>query len=130
MAVIHPLFRLIASRPQMIADHVEAYSDLLAEEVGQTTTALKKRVTLGAIGLANGAVAIVLAGVALMLWAVTPVDRMNAPWALIAVPGVPAILCIWCVFAMRAASIENSFKNLRAQFAADAAMLREVSESV
>ena len=36
--MIHPLFRLIASEPQMLADHVEAYSELVGEEVGNAIT--------------------------------------------------------------------------------------------
>lgn len=129
MAVIHPLFRLIASRPQMIADHVEAYSELVADEVSSATLALKNRVLLTAVGLACGAVALVLAGVAVMLWAVIPVNAMNVAWALIVVPSLPGVACAVCFVAIRRAAVGNGFKTLREQFAADAAMLREVSES-
>jgi uncharacterized membrane protein YqjE len=127
MALIHPLFRLIASRPQMIADHVEAYSALIAEEVGAATSGWKRRLVLGAVGLCCAGVALVLGGVALMLWACLPIDDMRAPWALLAVPGVPALGAIGCYIGLRTAATGNGFKAIREQLSADAAMLREVS---
>ena len=127
--MIHPLFRLIVSDPQLLADHVEAYSELVAEEVGAVTTQWKKRAALHVLSLACLFVGIVMAGVAVMLWAVIPIDNMNSPWALLAAPCVPLVLGVWSHFSAKAPVAEHGFKAIREQLAADAAMLRSVTAS-
>lgn len=129
MPLIHPLFRLIASRPHMIADHVEAYSDLVAEEMSAMATGWKRKAVLGIVAVACGAVAISLGGIAIMLWAAMPHETMPAPWVLLVVPGLPALGATGCVIAIVSMAHDRGFKSIREQFAADAAMLREVSSS-
>jgi fatty acid desaturase len=126
--MIHPLFRLIASEPQMLADHVEAYADLVSEEVGAATMRLKRRLLLQALSVFGIALAVVLAGVAVMLWAVVPTQNMQAPWVLVLVPAAPALLAGWCHFFAKVPEDDShGMKAIREQLAADAAMLRSVS---
>ena len=124
--MIHPLLKLVATQPQLLADHAEAYAELVGEEFGKTATAMKTRALLGAIALVLLCVALVLAGVAVMFWAVTPDSRILAPWALFAAPGVPALIGIVCLVASRRPA-EPVFVDLKQQLAADMAMLREVN---
>ena len=51
--MIHPLLRLIATEPHILGDHVEAYADLLGDEVKKTSSAWATRLGLylGALGL-------------------------------------------------------------------------------
>ena len=124
--MIHPLLRLVATQPQLLADHAEAYAGLVSEEVGRTATSIKQRVLLSAVALALVGVAAVLAGVALMFWAVIPAREIQAPWALIAAPAIPLVVAIVCALVgMR--KPEDSFAELKQQLAADLVMLREVS---
>lgn len=127
--MIHPLFLLIATRPQLLADHAEAYAELVATEVGHVSAAWKRRALLYAVALGCLAVAAVLAGVALMLWAVIPVASMQAPWLLIVAPLLPMALAAGCLLAARSAGDANGFKNIGQQMKADLAMLREASAS-
>ena len=127
--MIHPLFLLIATRPQLLADHAEAYAELAAAEVAQVSATWKRRSLLYALALCCLAVGAVLAGVALMLWAVTPAASMHAPWALIAAPAVPVALALWCLLAVRSQAKASGFDNIRQQMKADLAMLREASTS-
>ncbi len=127
--MIHPLFLLIATRPQLLADHAEAYAELVATEVGHVSTTWKRRALLYVVALCGLAVGAVLAGVALMLWAVTPAASMHAPWALIAAPVVPVALALWCLLAVRSQANASGFENIRQQMKADLAMLRETSTS-
>jgi hypothetical protein len=71
-------------------------------------------------------VATVLAGVALMLWAVIPAAQIEAPWALVAAPLLPALVALGCVLAARADSERQAFGNLKEQVQADLLMLRQV----
>nr|WP_315239478.1 hypothetical protein [uncultured Albidiferax sp.] len=123
---MHPLLRLVATQPQLLVDHVEAYADLVAEEIGHVSSAWKLRILLYAVALCSVVVATVLAGVALILWAVVPFSEMHAPWALVAAPLLPIAAAIWCLIAARRET-SDGFDNLRQQVKADIGMLREVS---
>jgi uncharacterized membrane protein YqjE len=124
--MIHPLLRLAATQPQLLADHVEAYAGLVGEELGHTAAGYKQRLLLGAMALCLAAVAATLAGVALMLWAVTPPAILQAPWALVAAPAIAALVAALCALGARRKQ-DDGFSGLRQQLSADLAMLREVS---
>ena len=125
--MIHPLLHLIATKPQLLGDHVEAYAELVGAEVSKTSKRWITRVALWAGTAFLGTVFLVFAGVALMLWAVVPTDSMNVPWLLVVVPLVPLVGAVACVLTARAHSDEAAFQTVKEQFAADMAMLREVS---
>ena len=124
--MIHPLLRLVATQPQLLADHAEAYAGLVADELGKTGAVLKQRVLLAVVALSLAAVAVVLGGVALMLWAVLPATAIQAPWALFAAPALPALVALACGLAARQER-PSAFADLKQQVAADLVMLREVS---
>jgi uncharacterized membrane protein YqjE len=125
--MIHPLLALIATKPQLLGDHVEAYAELVGAEMSRTSKRWISRVVLWAAAAFLATVFLVFAGVALMLWAVVPADSMNVPWLLVVVPLVPLVGTVACVLTARARADEAAFQTIREQFAADMAMLREVS---
>ena len=124
---IHPLFWLIATQPELLADHAGAYAGLVGEELGKTAAAWKFRVVLNVTALCLLGVSAVLAGVALMLWATVPAVQVQAAWALMAAPAVPALVAIGCALAGREKYV-SAFADINKQLAADLAMLREVSK--
>ncbi len=124
---MHPFFKLMVDRPAVITDHVEAYATLAALELSDAVTQLRLRALKTAIALSCAAVAAVLTGAAVMLWAVTPADHLHAPWALWLVPGLPAIIALWCALSARAVGAAPAFSALRGQVRADIEMLRGVS---
>ena len=121
------LFRLATREPEILADHVEAYSELIAGELNTAATRGQRRAALGLLGYASFAVAGLLTAMALMLWAVIPVTTMNEPWVLLIVPLVPAIVGLWALRSARTVMGQEPFVTLRRQWAADREMLREVS---
>jgi len=126
---MHPLLKLIATEPQLLADHAEAYASLVSAEIGSASTAWKRRAVLGAASVACLGLAIGLGGVAIMLWAVTPPAAIQLPWVLIATPGVPLFAALACRLAAGAAPSAGAFDALRGQVKADMALLREVRAS-
>jgi uncharacterized membrane protein len=122
----HALLHLIATRPQLLVDHAQAYAELANADFGAVTRAWQRKLRLVALALCGGAVAAVLAGVALMLWAVVPAAQIESPWALVAAPLLPALVALWCLLAIRAGSAQPAFGNLKEQVQADLLMLREV----
>lgn len=123
---IHPLLRLIATKPELLADHFEAYAELVGEEAGKAVSAWKRRLVLNVVALCLVAVCAVLGGVAIMLWAMIPAPNLRAPWILIAVPAVPAAVALLCLFVGRSEG-PRVFADVKRQLAADLAVLREVS---
>lgn len=125
--LMHPLLRLMASRPQLLTDHAEAYVELAAVEIGQVSADWTRRVALHAAGLCGLGVAAVLAGMAFMLWAALPASGMQAPWVLIVAPLLPFAGALGCLGWARARGRGVAFDALRRQLRADLAMLREAS---
>jgi uncharacterized membrane protein YqjE len=124
--MIHPLFRLLISEPQMLADHVEAYAELVTEEVGAVAARMKRRLLMQIVSVAGILLAVFFGLIALMLWAAVP--QLRAPWVLVAVPVVLLVVGIVCRMLASKPVIDEThgMQAIREQFAADAAMLRSV----
>jgi len=58
--MIHPLLRLIATEPHLLGDHVEAYADMVGDEVKKTGAAWSMRLGLYAAALCLVGVGLVL----------------------------------------------------------------------
>lgn len=124
---MHPLLRLAVSRPQLLADHAQAYADLAAAEFATASLRWRRRALLRTIAACSLCIAAALAGVAVMLWSVSPATRLDALWTLIAVPLCPLLLAVGCLAAARAGSAGEDFGGMRAQLRADLALLRETA---
>lgn len=124
---MHPLLHLVASQPQWLAEHAEAYADLVAEEIGTASQTWRRRALLGVAALCCGVVAVVLAGVALMLWAIVPAAEIHAPWALVLAPLLPAMAAAACLLAGGSGRRGTAFATLREQLKADCLLLREMA---
>lgn len=122
---MHPLLRLILSRPQLLADHAQAYADLATAEFGAASVRWRRRALLNAVAVGSLVIALVLAGVALMLWSVLPGTAPEALWTLLAVPLVPLLVAAGCLAAARAGGNGEAFGGMRGQLLADLALLRE-----
>lgn len=118
--------RLVTARPELLADHAEAYAELFASELGSAGNSLKRQVLLNGLAVCGLGVGVVLAGVALMLWAVLPMAQSQAPWALLVVPVLPFVMAGVCLFVASRYAKLKPFSHIRRQMAADLAMVREV----
>lgn len=128
--MFHPLIHLIASRPHLLADHASAYAELVGAELARVSSDVKRRAIYGVVALIGAMVGVVLAGTALMLWAVMPATQMVAPWALLVVPAPALLIAVGCGWAARApASSGAAFDSVRKQMHADMVMLRESGAS-
>jgi len=124
--MIHPLVRLIATEPQLFAEHVGAYASMINSEAQHVQRNWTLRILLSALALCCIGIAAVLTGVALMLWAITPGLSSEAQWALGAAPAVPAIVALVAGLIARRPAAERAFATIRAQVAADLKMLSDV----
>jgi hypothetical protein len=126
---MHTFLRLLLARPQLVADHAQAYAELMAAELGDASTELTRRMIVGGAGVLCLLVAAILAGMALLLCAVTTAAQIQAPWALIVVPLVPLALSMACMVWVRAQQPLRPLVELRRQARADMDLLRESSAS-
>lgn len=121
---MHPLLTLLATRPQLLVDHAQAYASLFHEEFGQSFTAWRRWAMLQAVALCCLSMAAVLGGVAAMLWAVTPPLLIHAQWVLWAMPLLPLSAAIVCTWMASRQSPTDALGNLGRQLGADIDMLR------
>jgi len=123
--MIHPIVRLIATEPQLVAEHVGAYAELIGDEAQQVQQRWKFKILFSVLALFLVFVAVVLAGVAVMLWAITPGLSAASQWALGLAPAIPAVAALAMGLAARRPSAERAFASIKAQVASDLRMLSE-----
>lgn len=122
--MIHPVFRLAASQPLLLAEHAAAYASLLGEELVIGSARLKRRLAFQLAGAACLVVATILLGVALLLWASLPSAGWRFPWLFVLTPVLPAVLGLWALWQAQDREAAEPFASLRLQLAEDAALLR------
>lgn len=125
--MIHPVFRLVAAEPQMVADHLGNYAELLGDELRAFGSGWTRRVLLQLAALGLAVVAVALAGVSAIAWASTAIGALHAPWVLVAVPLLPLLAAAICLSVARSGAPAEGFAALRRQLAEDSRMLREVA---
>lgn len=126
---MHPLLNLIATRPQLLTEHLQAYADLVADELPRVASGWKRRMILNALAAVGALAALLFAGTALMLWAALPSASMPAAWLLVVVPLLPGLVATACLLAARAGTRGAGDSELFQQLRADLALLRTAAAS-
>lgn len=124
MAMVHPIFSVLITRPELVMDHVAGYAALVQEEASTVGVQVGRRAAAWAAVVIGLLVFLVLAGVACMIAATT-----GYHWALIAVPAVPLVIALTGFFVARKPLPSNAFVELRAQLDADTQALRTMGAS-
>lgn len=123
-SMLHPLFSLLVSRPELIADHLAGYAGLVREEAAGVGAELLRRATALALAAACGAAFLVLAGVAVMLGAL----NHQFHWSLVAMPAGALVLSLIGASQARRPLNQGRFSGVRGQFDADLDLLRASGE--
>jgi hypothetical protein len=122
------LLNLVVNRPQLLTEHADAYASLVASEVGRWSALWQRRALLRLLAAGSALVALVLAGVALMLWSVLPGGvPAQAAWALIGVPALALAIAVACLLAAPPPAERSAFDVIRQQIDADLALLRQAA---
>src|SRR3954467_2933125 len=88
MALVHPLFSVLVSRPELVMDHVAGYAALVQEEASSVGAEVTKRGIAWVVCGVGAFLFLVLGGVAAMLGAVSE----GFHWALVLVPAIPLVV--------------------------------------
>jgi len=126
--MIHPLIKLLATHPELLARHVGAYADLLSVEAADVAGVLRRRVALSLILGTSAALGLGLTAIAVMMAAVVPVAQMPHPWWLVGVPASSWLAALWCWWRLRTTASISGFEALREQIGLDAQMLQQVQQ--
>jgi hypothetical protein len=122
MAMVHPIFSVLISRPELVMDHVAGYAALAQEEASTVGVQVARRALAWGVAVISLLVFLVLAGVAIMLAAL----HGEFSWALVIVPGV-ALAAAGAAFVFARQRLpERAFTELKAQLDADAQALRTI----
>lgn len=121
--MLHPLFSTLIQRPDLLVEHVSAYSALFHQEATQAGSLLVKRYLAWATAAICGLVFVLFAGIALMLG--TLLNQFH--WVLLAVPGSALLLVLLAIAKAKAPLTEARFTELKAQIDSDIQALRAVS---
>jgi len=120
--------KLLTQRPDLLVDHALAYAALAKDELEAVKRQIIKRAVAGAVALAAGLAFVILSGVALMLWAVSPV-LANPVWVLLAVPGVMLLLTVVATLLALSKGAPAHASSLAMQLRLDAQAFRSVMET-
>lgn len=120
-----PLLRVLASEPDTLVEHAAAYADLASDELQELQAHWVRRLLWLAVAAVAGLAALLLGGVALMLWAALPEIDAGRVWLLWVVPLIPGLVAVFGVLTARRIDARPAFGNLRAQLREDMAMVRE-----
>lgn len=123
--MLHPLLKLLAAKPHLLAHHAGAYAELAALQAGEALRLLRRRTLMASCAAAAALLGAVLAGVALLLLAVVPLAQMPAPWLLAAAPALPLALAAMLWLRLHSTPLVLPFEPLQAQWAADAQLLAD-----
>lgn len=118
--MLHPLFSTVIQRPDLVIDHMSAYSALIGQEAKSAGSQFLKRGMAGLVAVMCGVVFLSLAGIALMLGFL----QNQFHWVLVAVPGVALLLTVVAFFEAKKPLPSDAFTELKAQLDHDTRALR------
>jgi hypothetical protein len=127
MLRLHPLLHLVVREPQLLVDHAAGYAEVAMVEAARAAAQWERRVAWQLAAGTALVVAVMLAGVGLMLWAALPPGSIARPGLVAAIPLLPLLLAVAAGFRARRAGALPNFERLRRQAASDLMLLRDAS---
>ncbi len=121
--MLHPLFSTLIRRPDLLVEHISAYSALIHEEATQAGSLLVKRYMAWAVAGICGLLFVLFAGIALMMGML----QNQFHWVLVAVPGGALVLTLVAIARAKVPLAEVRFTDLKAQINSDIEALRAAS---
>jgi hypothetical protein len=120
--MVHPIFSVLVTRPELVMDHVAGYAALVQEEASSVGVQVAKRAVAWGVAVLALFVFLVLAGVAVMMGVV----QGEFHWVLVLVPATALLVSLGAWSVARKRLPTKAFTELKAQIDADAQALRTV----
>ena len=125
MALVHPIFKVLIRRPQLVVDHLSGYAALAQQEASTLGVEVLRRAIAWGVAAASLLVFLMLAGVAVMLGFMYG----EFHWVLVIAPGLALALAVVAMSIARNPLPTQAFVELRGQLEADAEALRMAGAS-
>ena len=119
--MLPPFLRILINEPELVAEHISAYSSLIAQDVHLWQTRMQRRVLLKLLMGGSLLLTLLFSGIALMVWGATDSHH----WTLIVVPLIPLALTIAVAFLASGSTTRQPFEASKKQFCADLNMFKE-----
>jgi hypothetical protein len=120
--MVHPIFSVLISRPELMLEHVAGYASLMRDEASTARRVIARRTVAWAVAVVGLLAFVVLTGVAAMLAAMHGAFH----WMLVAAPGAALALAVAGGVVARQRGPEKAFTELKAQLDADVQALRAI----
>ena len=120
--MVHPIFSVLITKPELVMEHVAGYASLMRDEASSVGKEVAKRAVAWGVTLFAALVFLILAGVAAMLAAAHDAFR----WSFVVIPLIPLAISIAGFTVARKRLPEKAFTELKAQLDADAQALRAI----
>ncbi len=127
-SLLNPLLHVLATQPELLGEHAQAYVELLSAEVSRQARAVGRRTLLMTLAVCFLGVTAVLCGTVWLLWTVFAPQMTTVPVAMVVVPLIPAVIALgffWAAW-IQPSSAKGPLTELRRQAQADMALLREM----
>ncbi len=126
----HPALLILAKKPEILADHAEAYADLIAESLKSTVSDWKRRAVCEIAVAFCILLFFIFAGMAAMLWGISVGINNHGLWLLLGVPILPLLIALglW-QFASKFSYGTHALTVVKQQLRADLAVLRRRTPS-
>lgn len=127
--MLHPLYKTLASEPQLVLEHASAYLQLAGAETREALQHWRLRALVGTSVVAACWLSLALAGAALLLLAARPWDSLDQPWLLVLTPLLPLVAAGGGAWWLRVGQWPEPYALLREQWAQDLQLLDRVEEA-
>ena len=120
MALVHPIFKVLVRRPELMVDHLSGYAALAHQEASSLGAEVLRRAIAWGVAAVAFIVFLMLAGVAVMLGFI----HAQFHWVLVIAPAIALALALVAMLIARKSLPTQAFVELRGQLEADAQALR------
>jgi peptidoglycan/LPS O-acetylase OafA/YrhL len=120
--MLPPLLKIMINEPGLLAEHIEAYSQLIVKDVALWQDSVKRQFKLKAIMGGSLFLTLLFTGIAVMLWGTTN----STHWSLLVIPTIPLLTLIISGMMLLSGHVaSNPFQSVKKQFCSDLRMLKE-----
>ena len=121
--MLHPLFSTLVQRPDLLVDHLSAYTALFGQEAKTAGTEVIQRLLAWVLAVVCGSIFVVLAGISLILG----FSQNQFHWILVVVPLFALLLTALAVSKAKKPLPTEHFPLLKEQLDTDVVALRMAS---
>lgn len=123
--LLHPLFKTLATEPQLLLEHAAAYTDLASEEARQLLDHAQHRALWLGVTALLLLIGLTLVGGAMLVLAAVPYAALATPALLFIAPGLPLLGGLACWLRLKAVRSPGAFSLTRSQWALDRALVAQ-----